>query len=60
MNRFKETFRILKSCICGNRFNLTDNEKNKFDNILLYVIHNQIDFKNDEQKDKFIKKVFGL
>ena len=42
MNRLKETFRILKSCIWGNRFNLTDNEKNKFDNILLYVIHNQI------------------
>ena len=59
MKNLKNTLKILKGCIWGNRFNLTNNEKNKFDNILLFVLNN-IEFKNDKQKENFINDVLGL
>ena len=59
MTKLKQTLRTLKGCIWGNRFRLSKEERNKFDDILLFVVHN-IDFKNEQQKDKFIKDVFEL
>ena len=59
MNKLAETLRILKGCIWGNRFNLTNKEKCKFDEILLFVVYN-IDFKDVKQREKFINKVFEI
>ena len=59
MNKLKNTLNLLKNCIWGNRFNLTDSEKNKFDNILLFIL-NSIEFKNEKQKEKFINDVLGI
>ena len=60
MNKQEKILNKLKNQIWGNRFNLTNKEKHKFDEILLFVIHNNIDFKNDEQKEKFLNNVFEL
>tara|TARA_Y100001938_G_scaffold145285_1_gene221596 strand:+ start:601 stop:786 length:186 start_codon:yes stop_codon:yes gene_type:complete len=58
MNKEKKILNKLKNEIWANRFNLTIREKHKFDEILLFVIHNNIYFKNDKQKEEFLNYVF--
>ena len=41
----------------GTRFKCSDDEKAKFSKILFYVINNNLEFKDEIQKVKFIESI---
>ena len=44
----------------GNRFPCNTKERRKFENILVYTINHNIEFKNDKERENFYNHLFNI